>query len=61
MRVFYNGPLDAVEVPALDGAIVERGKSIDVDPKLAEELASQADWFIRGAAKNSNTDEEVSD
>jgi hypothetical protein len=47
MRVTYNGPLEAVEVAVL-GVVCERGKSIDVDPDIAEALAKQEDWYIRG-------------
>ena len=47
MRVTYNGPLEAVEI-APTGAIVERGKSVDLDTELAERLAEQGDWYIRG-------------
>lgn len=47
MRVTYNGPLEAVEI-AETGDVVERGKSADLPNELAERLAEQGDWNIRG-------------
>jgi hypothetical protein len=53
-RIVYNGPLDAVEI-VLTRDVVQRGKSIEVPDDLAESLASQSDWHIRGA-KNKESD-----
>jgi hypothetical protein len=61
VRVVYDGPLDAVEVPSL-GAIVERGKSIEIDDQdTAEALAAQGDWHIRGAKNTPAPVKEVSE
>lgn len=49
-RIYYKGPLQAVEIAEL-GVIVEHGKSVDVDPDLADRLNEQADWHIRGTSK----------
>jgi hypothetical protein len=55
-RIYYRGPLEAVEIAPL-GVVVERGKSADVEPDMAEELAKQSDWHIRGAASKEPTKE----
>jgi hypothetical protein len=44
--VQYVGPFDEVEVPAL-GAIVKRGKPVEVDSDLAKEMLKQEDNWER--------------
>lgn len=46
MLIVYEGPSDAVEVPAL-GLIAERGVPVEVDPdgvEVAKELITQECW-----------------
>ncbi len=43
MRVVYDGPIDAVEVPEAN-AIAVRGKSIEVPDELGKRLCEQAVW-----------------
>jgi hypothetical protein len=49
-RIYYKGPLEAVEIAEL-GVVVEHGKSVDVDSDLADRLNEQGDWHIRGTGK----------
>lgn len=57
-RIYYKGPLQAVEIAEL-GVVVEHGKSVDVEPDLADRLNEQDDWHIRGtASKETNKETE---
>lgn len=44
MRVTYNGPLDAVELPDLYQVVVKRGESIEVSDQLGARLIEQRCW-----------------
>lgn len=42
-KVVYDGPHQAVEVPAAD-VVVDRGVPVDLPDHIADRLLEQADW-----------------
>lgn len=49
MHLIYQGPHQAVEVPALR-RVVDRGEPVDVDDELATRLLEQEHWTEAPAA-----------
>lgn len=45
MRIVYQGPIDALEIPTDDNLYVaERGKPVELPDEIALALLDQADW-----------------
>lgn len=44
MRVRYDGPIDAVELPQLDSVVVHRGETVELPDELGEALVQQSCW-----------------
>lgn len=60
MRVVYDGPIDAVEIPEAN-AIAVRGEPIEVPDDLGKRLCEQATWSEVKSAKKPAQKEEVAD
>jgi hypothetical protein len=44
VRITYDGPFDAVELPDLHGAVVKHGESVEVPDELGRSLVEQSCW-----------------
>jgi hypothetical protein len=51
VKLVYDGPHDAVEVPAA-GVVAERGKAVEVADDVAADLLEQDTWKKAGAKKD---------
>lgn len=58
MRVTYEGPLDAVELPDLVEVVVKRGQTIEVSDKLGARLIEQSCWDEAKATTKATTKKE---
>jgi hypothetical protein len=56
MRFRYQGPHDAVDIPAL-GVIVAHGETIEVTGAIAEEFVKRDDWERVDKPKTKDADD----
>lgn len=53
MKITYIGPIDAVDIPALQMR-VQRGQTVDVPDADGDLLIAQADWVAAADPKKGN-------
>lgn len=57
VRIVYDGPFDAVDVPSLGLYAVERGKPVEVGTSIAEQALTHPDWHEAPASTKSTAKE----